>query len=50
MSELSPELPVDSDVDLHTPQHRSELQRRPWAVLAAIAAGGPAAWPATAWT
>jgi fluoride exporter len=42
MSEPPLELPVDSDVDLHTPQHRSELQRRPRAVLAATAAGGAA--------
>ena len=32
--------PVDSDVDLHVPAQRSELRRAPWAVLAAVSAGG----------
>lgn len=43
-SEPSPPeaLPVDSDVDLRQAGDRGELARAPWAVLAAIAAGGGA--------
>ena len=37
---VTEELPSDSDVDLHDPRQRAELSRAPWAVLAAIAAGG----------
>ncbi len=33
---------VDPDVDLHVPAQRAELARTPWAVLAAISAGGVA--------
>ena len=32
--------PVDSDVDLHVPAQRRELQRAPRAVLTAVSAGG----------
>ncbi|TDD87704.1 fluoride efflux transporter FluC [Actinomadura rubrisoli] len=32
--------PVDPDVDLGAPQQRFELRRAPWAVLAAVSAGG----------
>jgi CrcB protein len=32
--------PVDSDVDLHIPEQRAELGRRPWQILGAIALGG----------
>ncbi|MDS1270062.1 CrcB family protein [Lipingzhangella sp. LS1_29] len=35
-----PQEPIDSDVDLHIPQHVRELRRTPGAVLAAIAVGG----------
>ncbi|GAA2086583.1 fluoride efflux transporter FluC [Actinomadura alba] len=34
--------PIDPDVDLHVPEQRFELRRAPWAVLAAISAGGVA--------
>lgn len=50
-------MPIDPDVDLHVAQQRRELVRRPWAVLAAISAGGvlgalaryglASAWPHT---
>lgn len=40
MSDPSQALPVDADVDLHVPQHATELQRGRWTLLAAIAAGG----------
>ncbi|HEX6499914.1 MAG TPA: fluoride efflux transporter CrcB [Micromonosporaceae bacterium] len=33
-------LPADSDVDLHDPGQRHELDRAPWTVLGAIAVGG----------
>lgn len=36
---LLPELPTDSDVDLHDPGQRTELHK-PWTVLAAISIGG----------
>ena len=32
--------PVDPDVDLHVAAQRRELHRRPWLLLAVIAAGG----------
>jgi fluoride exporter len=35
-----PDLPVDSDVDLHQPGQRAELERTPWPTLGAISAGG----------
>jgi fluoride exporter len=36
----STNLPTDPDVDLHVPRQRWELRRAPWAVLAAVSAGG----------
>lgn len=39
VGQLLPELPTDSDVDLHDPKQRAELHK-PWTVLAAISIGG----------
>jgi CrcB protein len=36
----STELPTDPDVDLHLSRQRWELRGAPWAVLAAVSAGG----------